>query len=89
MHLDILYKQVTFITPSKIESILPNFKQDKMQKQKEEEERIQMQNQMKKSRGRQSTKKERKEDINMDATLQKEVSPNNCKKNIKTNYISA
>ena len=32
MHLDILYKQVTFITPSKIASILPNFKQDKMQK---------------------------------------------------------
>jgi len=32
MHLDILYKQVTFITPAKIAQILPNFKQDKLQK---------------------------------------------------------
>ena len=84
MHLDILYKQVTFITPQKIASILPGFKEDKMQKQKEEEERIQMQNQMKKSRGRQSTKKERKEDVTMEDGESKAISPIANKKVIKT-----
>ena len=42
-----------------------------------------MQNQMKKSRGRQSTKKERKEDINMEATETKNHSPDASKKVIK------
>lgn len=42
-----------------------------------------MQNQMKKSRGRQSTKKERKEDVNMEASEAKNLSPDTSKKVIK------
>ena len=42
-----------------------------------------MQNQMKKSRGRQSTKKDRKEDVTMDITDNKTQSPIICKKAIK------
>lgn len=52
MHLDILFKSVNFISREKIVKILNDYKESKMQKQKEEEERIIMQNQMKKSRGR-------------------------------------
>ena len=42
-----------------------------------------MQNQMKKSRGRQSTKKDRKEDVTMEVTDNKTHSPISCKKAIK------
>jgi hypothetical protein len=42
MHLDILYKSVPYISKDKIMKILSNYKETKMQKQKEEEERILM-----------------------------------------------
>ena len=52
MHLDILYQSVNFVSKDKIKSILSDYKECKLQKQKEEEQRLQIQNQMKKSRGR-------------------------------------
>lgn len=42
MHLDILFKSVPYISKDKIMKILSNYKETKMQKQKEEEERILM-----------------------------------------------
>lgn len=52
MHLDILFKSVAFLKREKIETILYEYKQDKIRKQKEEEERQLMQNHIRKLRGR-------------------------------------
>lgn len=57
MHLDILYKSVSFISKDKILTILEEYKTTKEEKRKEEEDRMMQQLLMKKSRGRQSTKK--------------------------------
>ena len=57
MHLNILYKSVSFITGDKILTILEEYKKTKEEKRKEEEDRMMQQLLMKKSRGRQSTKK--------------------------------
>jgi hypothetical protein len=57
MHLDILYKSVSFISSEKILTILEEYKTTKEEKRKEEEDRMMQQLLMKKSRGRQSTKK--------------------------------
>jgi len=57
MHLDILYKSVTFISNEKILTILEDYKTAKEEKRKEEEDRLMQQLLMKKSRGRQSNKK--------------------------------
>lgn len=57
MHLDILYKSVTFISSEKILTILEDYKTAKEEKRKEEEDRLMQQLLMKKSRGRQSNKK--------------------------------
>ena len=59
MHLDILYKSIPFMKKDKIEVMLTDYKKMKAQKQREEEERLQFQNQLRKLRGRSSTKKDR------------------------------
>ena len=57
MHLDILYKSVSFISNDKILTILEEYKTTKEEKRKEEEDRMMQQLLMKKSRGRQSSNK--------------------------------
>lgn len=52
MHLDILYKSITFLSEEKIIAKIEMYRQAKEQKKREEEERIQMQIQIKKQRGR-------------------------------------
>jgi len=42
MHLDILYKSINFLNKHKIEVVLQEYKHQKIQKQKEEEERMKM-----------------------------------------------
>ena len=42
MHLDILYKSINFLNNHKIDVILQDYKHQKIQKQKEEEERMKM-----------------------------------------------
>jgi hypothetical protein len=59
MHLDILYKSIPFMRKDKIEVMLGEYKKQKAQKQREEEERLQYQNQLRKLRGRSTTKKDR------------------------------
>lgn len=44
MHLDILYKSIPFMRKEKIDARLEEYVKLKNQKQKEEEERLQMQN---------------------------------------------
>ena len=71
MHLDILFKSITFLNKHKIEVMLQDYKQQKIQRQKEEEERQQMQNHLRKIRGRSLTKKDRKEaDLSLDAVVE-------------------
>lgn len=71
MHLDILFKSITFLNKHKIEVMLQDYKQQKIQRQKEEEERLQMQNHLRKIRGRSLTKKDRKEaDLSLDAVVE-------------------
>ena len=65
MHLDILYKSISFLSQPKIEAMIEKYKQAKEQKRKEEEERIQMQIQMKKSRGRSNANGNPKKDRKM------------------------
>jgi hypothetical protein len=60
MHLDILFKSVTFLNKHKIEVMLQEYKHSKLQKQQEEVERQSIQNQMRKLRGRSTSKKDRK-----------------------------
>ena len=48
MHLDILYKSITFLSEEKIIAKIELYKQAKEQKKREEEERLQMQIQIKK-----------------------------------------
>ena len=48
MHLDILYKSITFLSEEKIMAKIEMYRQAKEQKKREEEERIQMQIQIKK-----------------------------------------
>lgn len=62
MHLDILYKNISFLKKEKIDRILLEYKHQKIQKQKEAEEQLQMQNQMRKLRGRSGQKKEKTKD---------------------------
>jgi hypothetical protein len=56
MHLDILYKSISFLSKDKIMTILNDYKLQKAQKLKEEEERQHI-NQLRKIRGRNSSKK--------------------------------
>jgi hypothetical protein len=64
MHLDILYKNIHFLKKEKIDIMLNEYKSQKLQKQKEAEEQLQIQNQMRKLRGRSGQKKEKGKDEN-------------------------
>jgi len=67
MHLDILYKSVMFLKREKIETMLYDYKQDKIRKQKEEEERLLMQTHIRKLRGRSGPKRDKsQEDANIE-----------------------
>ena len=67
MHLDILFKNILFLKKEKIDKMLNEYKLQKLQKQKEAEEQLQIQNQMRKMRGRSGQKKEKtKEDLAAD-----------------------
>lgn len=59
MHLNILYKSVTFLNQDRIVNILAEYKKTKDIKRKEEEKRLQLQMMMKKSRGRNAAKKDK------------------------------
>lgn len=59
MHLNILYKSVTFLNQDRIVNILAEYKKTKDIKRKEEEKRLQLQMMMKKSRGRNTAKKDK------------------------------
>lgn len=52
MHLEILYKSVMFLSEEKIAAKIELYKQAKEQKKRDHDARLQMQNQMKKQRGR-------------------------------------
>jgi hypothetical protein len=52
MHLEILYKSISFLSEAKINSMITTYKLAKQQKKREEQERVQMHNQLKKGRGR-------------------------------------
>lgn len=62
MHLDILYKSVVFMKREKIETMLYEYKQEKVRKQKEEEERLMMQTHIRKLRGRSGPKRDKSKD---------------------------
>ena len=55
MHLEILYKSIGFLCEDKIISKLESYKLAKEQKRRDEEQRFQMQVQVKKTRGRSLT----------------------------------
>lgn len=57
MHLEILYKSITYLSKERITGVLANYKKAKELKRKEEEERLLMRTQMKKSRGRSGSRK--------------------------------
>ena len=65
MHLNILYKSVTFLSQDRILNMLAEYKKTKDLKRKEEEKRHQLQMMMKKSRGRNSAKKDKLADEEM------------------------
>lgn len=52
MHLEILYKSISFLSEAKINSMITTYKLNKQQKKREEQERVLMHNQLKKGRGR-------------------------------------
>jgi len=67
MHLDILYKSVHFLKREKIDAMLFEYKQEKMRKQREEEERLLMQTHIRKLRGRSGPKRDKsKEEVNVE-----------------------
>ena len=57
MHLEILFKSIGYLTKERIACVLSNYKEVKEQKRKEEEERLLMRTQMKKARGRSTSRK--------------------------------
>jgi len=62
MHLDILFKNILFLRQEKIDLMLMDYRMQKMQKQREAEEQLMLQNQMRKLRGRSGQKKEKSKD---------------------------
>lgn len=65
MHLNILYKSVTFLSQDRILNMLAEYKKTKDLKRKEEEKKHQLQMMMKKSRGRNAAKKDKLNDQEM------------------------
>ena len=57
MHLDILYKSISYLSRDKIEAVLPDYKLMKEKKRKEEEEKLLIRSHLKKSRGRSNSKR--------------------------------
>lgn len=55
MHLEILYKSVGFISEQKIQTNLEEFRKAKEQKKREKEQRVLLNTQMKKQKGKQTT----------------------------------